>query len=154
MCNFVCHYKANICQIPVLSEVSLGLRQKFLCRLRHWCVRGRLQDFRAENGRSGLGGKGKRSEEFEFNLSQRTGSSHQIHCHHMVWSKGGTRRFWETSQGGSESIHLGSQLKSDRKCSLFTNFCLGISIWPQTCKYHDVSSPNTSLQFSKSPIPW
>lgn len=84
MFNLVCHYKANICQIPVLSEVSLGLRQKFLCCLSHLCVRGRLQEFRAENGRSGLGGRGKRSEEFESNLSQRTGSCHQVHCHHVV----------------------------------------------------------------------
>lgn len=108
MFNLVCHYKANICQIPVLSEVSLGLRQKFLCCLSHLCVRGRLQEFRAENGRSGLGGKGKRSEEFEPNLGQVTRSIAITWCDQREGHGG-----FETLPRVVQSVHLGGQLKSD-----------------------------------------
>lgn len=57
----------------------------------------RLQEFRAENGRSGLGGKGKGSEEFKSNLRQGLAQSAGPWASFGV-SEGGTARFGGTSQ--------------------------------------------------------
>lgn len=74
----------------------------------------RLQEFRAENERSGLGGKGKGSEGFKSNLRQGLAQS-ASRGHHLERLKGGQKDLealprlgqgqfpWEVNQKGIES---------------------------------------------------